>query len=269
MIDPRLNGSARRRFEDLSFHHFIGSMGPINDIDLETRLTVSRGIERLHLSTKRLTALVCIVGWALGFAGCRQQSPKPTSVSTTSVESVKSPATAADSGPSAEPVRPLSTANQDTGRFPIPPNEPVDLTQPIVDENGVTFLPAQLNKNNSLLVLAFEPDIRAEFIIMTVRTILDADQLALAKQMALSYDDQFQDLERERAAILATAGSAGNIDRQVVQVQMKLATLIRQIRTRINSEIMTVDQRKENHRLYLEKMEEKASRESAKNRPAQ
>jgi hypothetical protein len=44
---------------------------------------------------------------------------------------------------------------------------------------------------------------------------------------------------------------------------MKLATLLRQIRTRINAEIMTQDQRDELGRVFLEKMAEKASKEKA------
>jgi hypothetical protein len=151
----------------------------------------------------------------------------------------------------------------------LKPNEIFDRTVPIVDENGVTFVPAQLHKNSSLLVLAFESDIRADFVVMTARTILNPAQMVLAKQMALSYEDQFKELARQRAAILETATDDNDVDRQVLKVQMKLATLLRQIRTRINAEIMTQDQRYVLGCVFLEKMAEKAIKEKAdaKNRP--
>lgn len=210
-------------------------------------------------------ALFCCLAWLpLGATGCRQKPAKPPLVESRESQSMaehKPDVTNGESpGFAPDPPKKIRAARSHR----IPPNEPIDLTKPIVDENGVTFVPTQLNKNNSLLVLALEPDIRAEFIVMTVRTILASDQLIAAKQMALTYEDQFRDLKRERAAILSTAGSVANIDRKVVKVQMKMAMLIRQIRTRISAEIMTADQRKESHRLYLEKMAEKTSREAAK-----
>lgn len=207
---------------------------------------------------------VCLFGLFLeSLLGCKPQPAQPTS--NEPAPPVQSPIDASESVTDAS-ATPVATSQTPLDQPVAKPNDVkknvlIDRTVPIVDENGVTFVPAQLHKNNSLLVLAFESDIRADFVVMTARTILNAEQLARAKQMALSYEDQFQDLERQRAAILETASDEKEIDRQVLKVQMKLAMLLRQIRMRINEDIMTPAQRDESHRLYLEKMAEKKQKE--------
>ncbi len=118
----------------------------------------------------------------------------------------------------------------------------IDRTKPIVGLGGRTYFPNQLNKSNSLLVLAYEPDIRAEYVVSTARHLLDAEQQVRAKALALTYDQQFQDLARERATILEFAFDGNNIDEQVLTTQMKLADLLRQIRSRVTNEIMTPEQ---------------------------
>lgn len=145
----------------------------------------------------------------------------------------------------------------------IKPNEVIDRTVPIIDEQGVTFTPAQFDKNNSLLVLAYQSDIRADFVVMTARPFLSTEQCNLAKQMALTYENQFQDLARQRATILASATNDNDVDRRILKVQMKLASLLRQIRMRINIEIMTPAQREESRQVYLVKMAENATKAEA------
>ncbi|MFT5304343.1 MAG: hypothetical protein ACI814_005170 [Mariniblastus sp.] len=150
-------------------------------------------------------------------------------------------------------------------------DKPIDRTKPIVAENGQVYTATQLQRESSLLVLAFEPDIRADYVMMSVRNLLGPEQIAAAKQLALSYDDQFQDLSRERSAILENARDGRGTDAQVLKVQMKLADLLKQIRTRISSEVLTQAQRKESHAAFLiwkKKKEADARKQAAQQKAA-
>jgi len=156
------------------------------------------------------------------------------------------------------------SANRVTAKKPVlPPSRVlIDRTKPIVGENGTTYTPGQLHKNSSLLVLAFEPDIRADYVIMTTRELLDDEQSARAKTLALTYEDQFKELIRKRSSILEGAADYKDVDGEILKVQMKLADLLRQIRSRINIEILTQEQRDEAmriHQAYLKAQAEKAA----------
>ena len=230
----------------------------------ERWLTCKTGF--LAVSRRALSA--CLIGlMATCIVGCKQKtvdglSGDDTSHTPSTGEAELRIAESADPNEK-RPTQSTALTAPTVTNGKLKPNEIIDRTKPIVDEHGVTFVPAQFNKNNSLLVLAFEADIRADFVVMTARTILNPEQIVRAKQMALSYENQFQNLARQRAAILEAANDEDDVDRQVLKVQMKLATLLKQIRMRINSDIMTQAQRDESQRLYLEKMAEKASKKKA------
>ena len=218
-----------------------------------------RNEERLRITTSLF--LVGVLSCALALLpGCREASPIPPTVSPTS-----SPTLSPTNAASNQSVVKQNKAKQ-TSNAPLKP-KPIDRTKPIVGENGVTYTPGQFHKNSSLLVLAFEPDIRADYVIMTTRELLDDEQSAEAKKLALTYENQFKELIRERSAILENASDRKDVDGEILKVQMKLADLLRQIRNRINLEIMTHAQRvkaMEIHKAYLKDKAEKEARDRSK-----
>ena len=212
-----------------------------------------RNEERLRITTSLF--LVGVLSCALALLpGCREASPIPPTVSPTS-----SPTLSPTNADSNQSVVKQNKAKQ-TSNAPLKP-------KPIVGENGVTYTPGQFHKNSSLLVPAFEPDIRADYVIMTTRELLDDEQSAEAKKLALTYENQFKELIRERSAILENASDRKDVDGEILKVQMKLADLLRQIRNRINLEIMTHAQRvkaMEIHKAYLKDKAEKEARDRSK-----
>ncbi len=238
---------------------------------------------QINYLTRRLLAKACLVAvcsCALGQFGCQRDTRlAPDSGNTTQQTEVHSQAypleprqsntlteanqATEDSG---QPEKQITETSNSSNVRPIK-HEPIDRTKPIVGENGLTYTPGQLHKNSSLLVLAFQPDIRADYVIMTTRELLNDEQSVQAKKLALTYEDQFTELERQRAAILGNASDLNDVDREILKVQMSLADLLRQIRSRINLEIMTHEQRVEAmkiHKAYLQAKAEKEEKERRK-----
>ena len=211
-------------------------------------------IKRFRIATKLF--FVGVLSCALLPIGCRNEP-----VQSTGVDQIRSVL----ESPQQTTVAQVTAKKPAIAPVPVIP-KPIDRTKPIVGENGATYTPGQFHKNSSLLVLAFEPDIRADYVIMTTRKLLNDDQSAEAKKLALTYENQFKELIRERAAVLENASDRKDIDRDILKVQMKLADLLRQIRNRINLEIMTHEQRvkaMEIHKAYLKAKADKEARDRA------
>ncbi len=106
------------------------------------------------------------------------------------------------------------------------------------------YLDAQLHKNTTLLVLAYQPDIRADYLISTVRTVIDDEQYKVAKKLARQYDDQYKRVLNERAAILEVATDDKDVEGPLLELRKQVADLNATIRMRIIREILTREQRK-------------------------
>lgn len=198
-------------------------------------------------STKNQTRsfLVCPVQWrvglSVGFAiglacllssiGCEQ-----TNVSQRTSVPIK-----ADGASDAPKISPRVTVKKE----PIPSKQlkwkpkATDLNEPFVGPNGKTYLPNQLHKNQTLLVLAAQPDIRAKLVVAPYRTIISKEKYNQALQIALSYDPGFEAILRERAEILESAFDGGNVEEQLLYVKMKTADLLVEVRRKISQTVLS------------------------------
>ena len=63
--------------------------------------------------------------------------------------------------------------------------EPVAHQQVAASPVPKVYNAARVHKNNTILVLAYQPDIRADFLVSNVRMLLDDSQVKAAKKIAL------------------------------------------------------------------------------------
>ena len=122
----------------------------------------------------------------------------------------------------------------------------------ILERNGKTYRLQQLNKNQTLLLLAAQPDIRSRILASTVREVTTPEQQLAAEQLAGTFDQQYVEILRQRAAILETAVDGGDTETKLLELRMAIVELNTKIRTKINMEILTQDQRSELHRRFQE-----------------
>ena len=101
-------------------------------------------------------------------------------------------------------------------------------------------------------MLAAQPDIRSRYLASTVREFTTPEQQRAAEKLAATYDQQYVELLRQRAAILETAVDGADIESQLMEVRMATADLTRRIRTRINLTILNKQQRAEMMRAFKE-----------------
>ena len=101
----------------------------------------------------------------------------------------------------------------------------------------------RLLKTNTLLMLTYQPDIRASSLLNTMRPFMADNQVKEAKQIALTYDWQFQEILRRRADILENATDDQDIKAMLMETRVETADLIQVIRSRIMEEILTPEQR--------------------------
>ena len=131
---------------------------------------------------------------------------------------------------------------------PVPPNK---RPQP-QERNGKTYKPHHLNKNQTWLLLAHEPDIRADFIASTIRQVATPQQQLEAERIAASFDQQYIEILRRRTAILETAMDGDDTDAKLLDLKMDIADLTGRIRLKINQEVLNKEQRHKMHELFLQ-----------------
>ncbi len=122
----------------------------------------------------------------------------------------------------------------------------------IVERDGKTYQPYHLNKNQTLLLLAAQPDIRSRILASTVREVTTPEQQRAAEKLAATFDQQYVEILRQRTAILESAVDGVDIEAQLLDLRMTTADLTARVRTRINEQILTQEQRFELQRLFEE-----------------
>ncbi len=109
---------------------------------------------------------------------------------------------------------------------------------------GRTYNRSQLHKNSTLLFYAYQPDLRAEYVISHVRNMLTDEQFVRCKELALSCDDDFLEIIRKRAEILETASDDDpELESKLLNLKMDTADAVQNIRGRIAREILTDEQK--------------------------
>lgn len=113
---------------------------------------------------------------------------------------------------------------------------------PVVHYKGKRYTGGQLHKNNTLLILVYEGDIRAEMMLKKYLPFVEPAQAKQAKKLIWSYHEDFVRLRRQRAAILEHASDDKNVALQVFENRLAVADLVSEIRSKITNEVMTPEQ---------------------------
>jgi len=113
----------------------------------------------------------------------------------------------------------------------------------VLQRNEKPHQPHHINKNQTLLLLAAQPDIRLRPLASTVGEVARPQQQWGAKQLAATFDQQYVKILRQRAVMLETAVDGGDIQTKLLDLRMASADLNAKIRTKINQEILTRVQR--------------------------
>jgi len=156
-----------------------------------------------------------------------------------------------------EPVKPKQKPVQQKKQKPSQPV--VVKKEPALTLNGITYRVEQLNKNQTLLFLVMEPDIRASVVASIYRAHMTEEQIDTAKKLATTYSQQYDQLLRDRSTVLENAVTGDNVESELLVIKLKTVELTTKIRTRIHREILTREQKK---LVYLEN--KKRSEENSK-----
>lgn len=113
---------------------------------------------------------------------------------------------------------------------------------PVVHYKGKRYTGGQLHKNNTLLILVYEGDIRAEMMLKKYLPFVDPEQAKQAKKLIWSHHEDFVRLRRQRAEILEHASDDKNVALQVFENRLAVADLVSEIRSKITNEVMTPEQ---------------------------
>ena len=101
----------------------------------------------------------------------------------------------------------------------------------------------QLNKNQTTLVLAHEPDMRARQLLLFIREYLTHDQQTEALKMLMEQDHRFQRLIRKRQEILNVATDGDQTEEKLRQIRIETVELGQELRNKVYGKIMTPEQR--------------------------
>ena len=187
---------------------------------------------------------ILLVSIPLAFIGCKGQQSDVVSAKSNSSETDGGSVTA-DELPSL-PFGSTKLANTEKkksgyGNLVLPqPNLP-DLPELSPDLKPLTD--KDLHKNFTLLMLAYEPDIRAMSIVAFLRNVVDSEQRKAAYKFALKYEPEFQQLMKRRDELLANAVDGVDHTAHLRRIDEETVYLSRRIRSAAYNQILTDEQR--------------------------
>jgi len=114
----------------------------------------------------------------------------------------------------------------------------------------------RFTKNQTILILAAESDVRAAQLYRFARESLTPEQIAHAEQICGAYDDDFLRLLRERAEVLETATDDNNVQVRLNKIYGETVELSRKIRQEIRQNVLTLEQKKALQANYKEKQKQ-------------
>jgi hypothetical protein len=188
----------------------------------------------LAFSVFRLNLLVCLVLLSnLVLTGCRD---KPSSQSLDRFSSDNAPEIVLADGTT--PVKAASDKTEDFREaddklldpIPKPPSVSLQLpTPPVIhflndheEYNLPVLTEGQLHKNFTLILLAAQPDLRAQKILKPINKSLTEKQRAEAIKLILANDYKYLKLQRRRSEILANARSGDDIESELKRIDSEI-----------------------------------------------
>lgn len=211
---------------------------------LETNKNCETSRSRILRFITQSRANLFIVAIATIFSGCAKTD---TDLPVTTVVAADPNETAAKHElVKTEPAK-TEAINQDAHKkVPTKKNASVQTTDKSANA-GPNGKPAEeeprLMKTNTLLILTYQPDIRATKMVDPMRPFISDEQARKGKRLAFTYDWRFQKILRKRAEILENASDDQNIKAMLLATRVETADLIHEVRARISQEILTPEQR--------------------------
>lgn len=112
------------------------------------------------------------------------------------------------------------------------------------------FTDAQLNKDHTLCVLAFDSFTRYSYFLSHYRHLMTPEQIEKARTLVDSFEPEFSDLARERELILNTATNSTDVPTLLKNNSIEVLLVSRRLRRKIMHEIYTREQLRQYNEEY-------------------
>ena len=125
-----------------------------------------------------------------------------------------------------------------------------------VPEDGYTK--AQLHKNFTLLMLAYEPDLRARQLMQYLREYLTDEQEELGLKLMLEHDHEYVALKASRMEILNAAVDGDDTAAQLRSLNIEIVELSLRLRILLRKELLTKEQEQQRNADVADQREREA-----------
>ena len=145
----------------------------------------------------------------------------------------------------------------------IPPTSAIDDNRPAsrakVQPHPKTssFTDAQLNKDHTLCVLAFDSFSRHNYFLSLYRHLMSPEQIERGRALVDSFEPEFSDLARQRELILNTATDNTDVATLLKNNNIEVLLTSRRLRRRIMHEIYTREQLQKYNEEYEAEQQQK------------
>ncbi len=106
------------------------------------------------------------------------------------------------------------------------------------------FTEAQLGKDHTVMVLAFDSITRQTYFLSNFRHLMNEEQVRQTRELVDSYDGRFAELRDDRARILENATDSPDVETMLLNNRVETLLLGRALRQRLFREILTREQKK-------------------------
>ena len=156
-----------------------------------------------------------------------------------------------------EETEPTAAKNESVAQETIAPK-----TEP-AEKKKSKYTDLQLHKNHTTLLLAAQPDLRAQQLLIFVHNELTVEQLEQSVELILKEDHHYQRLIKRRQEVLNVATDGDETEEKLRQIKVETLDLSARLRRRILKEILTREQ-KEHRRQMAEQRRAEAKEAAAK-----
>ena len=126
------------------------------------------------------------------------------------------------------------------------------------------YTEAQLNKNQTTLLLASQADLRAVQLLLFVRDELTDEQAEQATKLILKESHHYERLKAKRREILNAATDGDQTEEKMLELKYEILDLSQRLRTKVIREILTREQKEFRRKAAEASRLEKAEAEAKK-----
>ena len=122
------------------------------------------------------------------------------------------------------------------------------------------YTAAQLNKVQTLQLVASSNNARTETLYSSIRPYLTPQQQRQCRQLVATYKNDFDRLKNQRSQIMENASDDNGTPQKLLDWRSGVLDLAKEIRQDLRASVLTARQRKEHHREWLRQNELKAEK---------